>query len=158
MDREALNINICDYLSDDRIEAIAEEELRQALRQKLHSRENCEIFISNLAYDVVLKEVADIAETNTETMRRLLADTIFKICGEQRSIQFEMFREHKGSIAMKIINEIIEDKRPWMETCIVDAVNEEISTNIMRELREDIEEMVMDAIWRKFAEVKSNES
>lgn len=151
MKGNTLKIDVMDYMSEERLAEIAEEEVRLALRHKLYGRNECEDFISNLAYDTIFEEIAEIMGENSDEVRNQMAATISKILGEESSIRFEIFRkDYKRCKAFDIINEILEEKRSDIEQRVMDAVDLYIKTDVMRELQDDIAFAVEKAIWNKF--------
>lgn len=112
MTKKELTINVFEYLTEDKISQIAEEELRLALRRQLKTRNDCEDFISNLAYDIAFEEVQRITGESLESIRKDMADTIMNIINDEKSMRFELFRDygHKKAVAQEVI-----------ECCVLDS-------------------------------------
>lgn len=107
-----MEINIMDYLDDDKIKEIAEQEVRNKIREMLHTEASTERIISNLSYqfvwDFVDKQFVD------SDLEKILTEKITKIITELSS--FNVFKkkdawDRQESVGQKILDQAVLDNQ-----------------------------------------------
>lgn len=148
-----MQINIHDYLSDERINEIVEDEFRNSLRRIFSVYNNVTNFLSNLSYDVASRLVCEEFNMSREEFQNALKKRIARILNNPDAIRFEVFRKKdlindSDSPAVKYLNEVLLESKPKIE----DAVNTIIDEYPFNELKDEIEDTIYECIIRKFSE------
>lgn len=144
-----VNISIEDYLSDEEIKSIAEQELREAIAYQLRTSREVDILITNISYRYVWDMVNELYKENDVDFEKMLLEKIKGIIDGLTS--YSVFREKnaygdKQSIGQEMLNNIVENSRPQIEAKVLDIIN----NYEFRELKEEISDTIYDCIWNKF--------
>lgn len=143
------DINIEDYLSEEEIKGIVEDELRDAISQQLRTNHDIDTRITSISYRYVWDMVNDLYKEYDVDFEKMLLEKIKSIIDGLTS--YSVFREanaygDKISVGQEMLNRIVEESRPQIEK----RVSEIINNYDFRELKEDISDTIYDCIWSKF--------
>ena len=149
-----MEINILNYIDDERMKEIAEQELRYALRNILQSKHNLEALLSNISYRNATRMVCDVFNLSKEEYEQSISERIAEILADVDSIRWKVFRRrdkllgYEDSPAVKYLDEVLKDSKPKIEA----AVNQHIDNYDFTELREEIGDTIYECIMRKLSE------
>lgn len=147
-----MEINFKDYLSDERMTEIVEQEFRHAVQTLFYSNRETERILSNLSYRVAEDIVASHLNMTKEEYRDGLTARIREVLEDGDKISFEVFHrksyvfDHSDSPVIEIMNTVLKESKPIIEK----RVNEIIARYPFNELQEDIEDTIYECIMRKF--------
>lgn len=142
-------INIENYLTDERIKEIIEEELREVIRLKWNNE--LSILLSNISYHNVFSKVDEFLEDN-KSAEDIIAENTMNII--QNLSSYSVFRSkdeytrREDSLGQKIMNKAIEDNKSLIEKRVVEIINNYNFT----ELKDDIDFTIYECVMRKFKE------
>ncbi|WP_436945633.1 hypothetical protein [Staphylococcus xylosus] len=106
-----MEINIKDYLDEDELKEIAQEEFRNAARKQFANETEINRIISNLGYKVIFEEVDRIIGDDT---RKLIAKQVPKTIGE-KDLSFEIFRSGDrwggASLGYELLEQAVKDNQ-----------------------------------------------
>ena len=147
-----MSIQIQDYISDERITEIVEEELRQKLRNLDIVRD----YFKHISYDLMLRVIREECHIESEELRSLLASQAKTvISGNTDTVRYELFRRDIWSkkpegIGAKILDEVVEENRPL----IVEAVNKAINAECMEEVQSIARNEAVRIVREKISDVR----
>ena len=139
-----LSINIRDYISDERLREIAEDECRNAIREFF--RNDTERKIVNTMYVVVFKTVDEVFRVNGRDFRAELVKRIETAIAELPA--YQIFRckntyEPYNSPAQDVLEEESRNARPLIRERVEAAIAE---YNIGRLTEDNIQDVLYDVI------------
>lgn len=141
-----LTINMGDYLSEDKIKDICEEELRYAVRRHLNNEQNMKRYMSNLSYEYIFDCLVNTVDGLPT--RDYLKQKVEEIIRDPSTLRYEVFRDSKygdtESPARRILNQVLSETKPIIE----EEVKKRIAEYDFVELREDIEDVVYECVIR----------
>lgn len=145
-----LTIDMHDYLTEDRITEICEEELRYSLRKQLEKEADIDRILSNRSYEYLFKLVQEELGLHEEKFRKMLVDRCEYILTEDGTLRYEVFRRKDAwnrteSVAVKYLDEALEECKPK----IVEAIDKVIEDYPFYELQNEILDSVYECIERK---------
>ena len=147
-----MSIQIQDYISNERITEIVEEELRQKLRNLDIVRD----YFKSLSYDILIRIIREECHIDEAELRELLAiRTKETIAGDKGTVKYEFFRrdfytKKPESAGARLLDEIAEESRP----IIVEAVNKAINEECMKEVRGIARTEALRIVREKISDVK----
>lgn len=147
-----VNINIEDYLDEDDIRKIVEEELREAVSYQLRTSREIDTCISNLSYRYVWDMINDLYKKYDVDFEKLLVKKIDSIINGLTS--YSVFREanaygDKISVGQEVLNNIVKENKTQIEQKVVEIID----NYDFAELKEEISDTIYDCIWSKFKSV-----
>ena len=120
-----MEINFKDYLSDDEVKEIVQDELRIQVR-KLFSgtEENTQRLLSNLAYAIVRDEVDKIVPNYEEQLVNKVAELI-----KGKDLSFHVFNYHYStnaptSFGSKVIEQTVKENQQLIKDKVVKTIQE----------------------------------
>lgn len=141
-----MTINVSDYISEDRMKEICEEELRYAVRRHLNTEQDLKRYMSNLSYEYIFDCLVNTVDGMPT--RKYLKQKVEEIIRDPSTLKYEVFREakygDKESPARKILNQVLSESKPIIE----EEVKKRISEYDFAELREDIEDTIYYCVIR----------
>lgn len=151
-----LTINIDDYLGEDKIKDICEEELRYAVRRHLNTEQNMKRYMSNLSYEYIFDCLVNTVDGLPT--RIYLKQKVEEIIRDPSTLRYEVFRDSKygdtESPARRILNQVLSETRPIIE----EEVKKRIAEYDFYELRENIEDTICDCVIRMIRGTERTES
>lgn len=144
-----LTINVSDYLSEQEIRKIAEEELRGAFRYQLRNEADVERVLTNLSHEYVFHAVCDYLKLNETEISERIIDGVSKAL-EPDTIKWQVFKrkdawERDESPAVKLLNDVLRNCKPKLE----EMVNKNIEEYPFTELHDEIADTIYYCIIRK---------
>ena len=120
-----MEINFKDYLSDDEVKEIVQDELRIQVR-KLFSgtEENTQRLLSNLAYAIVRDEVDKIVPNYEEELINKVAELV-----KSKDLSFHVFNYHYStnaptSFGSKVIEQTVKENQQLIKDKVVKTIQE----------------------------------
>ena len=120
-----MEINFKDYLSDDEVKEIVQDELRIQVR-KLFSgtEENTQRLLSNLAYAIVRDEVDKIVPNYEEQLVNKVAELV-----KSKDLSFHVFNYHYStnaptSFGSKVIEQTVKENQQLIKDKVVKTIQE----------------------------------
>lgn len=151
-----LTININDYVSRERIQELAEEQVRLAFASQFRKEADVERVLTNLSYEYVFRLLEDSVGIGRDEVERRIAAGLEKALVPD-TIRYEVFRRSDAwsrteSPAVKILDECLKDCRPKIE----EMVNKIIEEYPFDELRTDILDTIYCCIERMLTKKEEN--
>ena len=141
-----LTINVADYINEDRMREICEEEFRSAVAWMLRKEGDVQRVLSNISYEYVFDCLVPMVDE--VPVKEYLKQKVEEIIRDPNSLRYEVFRDSrygdKESPARKILNEVLSETRPIIE----EEVRKRIAEYDFRELRDDIEDTICNCVIR----------
>ena len=120
-----MEINFKDYLSDNEVKEIVQDELRIQVR-KLFSgtEENTQRLLSNLAYSIVRDEVDKIVPNYEQDLVNKVAELI-----KSKDLSFHVFNYHYStnaptSFGSKVIEQTVKENQQLIKDKVVKTIQE----------------------------------
>lgn len=150
-----LTINLKDYVSDERIVEIAEEEIRKAFRRLFMREQDTLRIMSNMAYEAAFRILSKVWEEHNRSLTDDLVRMMNKVIQNESSMRYVMFQDgeygHPKSVAYRVMEEESEMARPLIRMCI----EEHIRNYPFHELEKDaIGDAIYSVIMDKILEAK----
>lgn len=144
-----LMINIYEYLTDDQIKVICQEEVRHQIRKQFADNSEATIkrLIGNIAYQVVFEEISASIGADAWSM---LKDTVDRIMQDEYAIQYVLFQRkdnftYRNSPTVDMMDEIAAENRGLMEQ----KVREAIEKFEFRDVQDEIYEVAREVIYKR---------
>lgn len=142
-----MEINIHDYLSQDEIKSICEQELRTTIRSQLNKEANTQF--SNIIYRTAYNVIDEVFRENERDLRKELVDKFKKIISGLSSC--DVFRKaytpyDSISIGQMILDEEVVNARPLIQQKVEEVIDRYPFENICKD---EISEIVYEAICDK---------
>jgi hypothetical protein len=120
-----MEINFKDYLSDDEVKGIVQDELRIQVRKFFSgTEENTQRLLSNLAYSIVRDEVDKIVPNYEEELINKVAELI-----KSKDLSFHVFNYHYStnaptSFGSKVIEQTVKENQQLIKDKVVKTIQE----------------------------------
>lgn len=144
-----LMINIYEYLTDDQIKVICQEEVRHQIRKQFADNSEATIkrLIGSIAYQVVFEEISASIGVDAWSM---LKDTVDRIMQDEYAIQYVLFQRkdnftYRNSPTVDMMDEIAAKNRGLMEQ----KVREAIEKFEFRDVQDEIYEVAREVIYKR---------
>lgn len=135
-----MNINIEDYLSDNEIKLIIEEEFRNKIKSMFSTEKEISRIITNLGYYNTFK----IIEEEVPNFKCIIKEQTKKQC--QNISSYCVFRERDSfsseSLGQKYLEEAIEDNKKIINKKVVEIMNDLSKEDIASELCSILEDKI----------------
>lgn len=121
-----MEINVDEYLGTATVREIVEEELRHALRSRLNKPGEFDRILSNISYYAVFQEVDAAVEDGGETLRNQIRDRAYEHLNEGGNYGIFRSKDHwsDASVATKIVEEFVREKRDLIEERVHQAITQ----------------------------------
>lgn len=119
-----MEINIKDYLSDDEIKDICQQELRLQVRNHFVNEEKAKRLLSNLAYHIVREEVNKIVPNYEQE----LVEKVVSLIRDKGSVAFNLFdfdtfgSGRSKSLGAKIVEQTVEENRQLIKDKVIESI------------------------------------
>ena len=120
-----MEINFKDYLSDDEVKEIVQDELRIQVRKFFSgTEENTQRLLSNLAYSIVRDEVDKIVPNYEEELVNKVAELV-----KSKELSFHVFNYHYStnaptSFGSKVIEQTVKENQQLIKDKVVKTIQE----------------------------------
>jgi hypothetical protein len=120
-----MEILITDYLSQEEIKEIAQDEVRVQIREHFKNEENAKRLLSNLAYQIVQEEVNKIVPNYEQELVKKVASLISEKDLTFHVYNFDTYGGGKArSLGAKIIEQTVQENKELIRSKVVDAIQE----------------------------------
>ena len=119
-----MEIKFEDYLSNEQIGEILQDELRLQVRKHFNNEENAKRLLSNLAYHIVKEEIEKIVP-DYETS---LVEKVSELITDKKSVCFNLFdfdtysSGRNKSLGAKIVEQTVEENKQLIKDKVVEAI------------------------------------
>ena len=142
-----MEIDIRNYLSEEDIAAIAEDELRTMFRLHLKQEANLERVLTNLSYEYIFKIIEEELGIHKEEFRNQIIKMCRKLLDDPSTLKYLIFRrkdvcERSESPAVKWLDMELENSHDKIK----EEVNKRIEEYPFYELRERIEDTIYECV------------
>ena len=132
-----VKINVADYVTENEIKEIVQDEIRQTVRNFFADEKNAQRLLSNLSYQIVFDEVDKIVPD----CRNIIKEKTLEIINKD-SFSYNVFRQKSygspNSLAYDYIEQTVRECK--------DLINQKVKDTITNH-------DYSDEIWRKFEEL-----
>ena len=132
-----VKINVADYVTENEIKEIVQDEIRQTVRNFFSDEKNAQRLLSNLSYQIVFDEVDKIVPD----CRNIIKEKTLEIINKD-SFSYNVFRQKSygspNSLAYDYIEQTVRECK--------DMINQKVKDTITNH-------DYSDEIWRKFEEL-----
>lgn len=132
-----VKINVADYVTENEIKEIVQDEIRQTVRNFFADEQNAQRLLSNLSYQIVFDEVDKIVPD----CRNVIKEKTLEIINKD-SFSYNVFRQKSygspNSLAYDYIEQTVKECK--------DVINQKVKDTITNH-------DYSDEIWRKFEEL-----
>lgn len=151
-----LEININDYLCEDEIKNIVEDEIRKSIYRHFNDENNIKRILSNVSYELVFNKVDEIIKSTsniTEDTYTLINNKVIDIINNLS--EYSVFRQSniygdKESEAQCMLRCCVESNKDLLKT----KVKEIIDNYNYSEIKNYISDMLYECIMNNFKEAK----
>lgn len=153
-----MEIDIHNYLSEEDIAAIAEDELRSMFRFLLKEEADIERILTNLSFEYVFKIVEEELNIHRDEFRNQIVRLCRKLLDDPSTLRYLIFRrkdvyERTESPAVKWLDMELENSHDKIK----EEVNKRIEEYPFYELRERIEDTIYECVVDMIRGRKDNE-
>lgn len=148
-----LMINIYEYLTDDQIKVICQEEVRHQIRKQFADNTEATIkrLIGNIAYQVIFEEISASIGADAWSM---LKNTVDRIMQDEDAIKYVLFQRkdnftYRNSPAVDMLDEITAKSRGLMEQKVREAIEKFEFCDVQDEIYEVAREVIYKRIFGK---------
>lgn len=135
-----MNINIEDYLSDNEIKLIVEEEFRSKVKDLFRTEKEMTRIITNLGYDNTFK----IIEEEVPNFKEIIKEQTKKRCQEISS--YCVFREKDNfsdrSLGQEYLEEAVENNKEIINKRVIEIMNKLNKQDIANEICSILEDKI----------------
>lgn len=143
---EELNVNIWNYIPEERIKKIVEEEFRSAVRRHLYKESETARILTNVSYEIALKAVIEATEKSKEEIEEILTERTKKVLKDDKDIRFELFRSPEYGVAEGPARPILRKITAESEGLIREVVEKNIREYDFAAVKDGIRDMVYEVI------------
>ncbi len=138
-----MNIEIENYLSDDKIRQIVEEEFRNRIKSLFRTEKEITRIVTNLGYYNTFK----IIENEVPNFKKLIKEQTKKQCENISS--YSVFRkkdafESENSLAQDYLEEAVEENKEIINKRVVEIMNSIDNQDLADEICSLLEEKIMN--------------
>ena len=143
---EELNVNIGDYISEERIKEIVEEEFRSAVRRHFYKESETARILSNVSYEIALKAVIEATGKAKEEIEEILTKRVKEVLEDGKEVRFEIFRSSEYGDAEGPARPILRKVVAESEGLIREVVEKNIREYDFAAVKDGIRDMVYEVI------------
>lgn len=146
---EELNVNIVDYIPEERIKEIVEEEFRAAVRRHLYKESETIRILTNVSYEIALKAVIEVTGKAKEEVEEILTKRVKEVLKDSKDVGFELFRSSEYGDAEGPARPILRKIAAESEGLIREVVEKNIREYDFTAVKDSIGDMVYEVIEEK---------
>lgn len=143
---EELNVNIWNYIPEERIKEIVEEEFRAAVRRHLYKESETVRILTNVSYEMALKAVIEATGKAKEEVEEILTERVKEVLKDSKDIGFELFRSSTYGDAEGPARPILRKVVAESEGLIREVVEKNIREYDFAAVKDGIRDMVYEVI------------
>ena len=143
---EELNVNIGDYISEERIKEIVEAEFGSAVRRHFYKESETARILSNVSYEIALKAVIEATGKAKEEIEEILTKRMKEVLEDGKEVRFEIFRSSEYGDAEGPARPILRKVVAESEGLIREVVEKNIREYDFAAVKDGIRDMVYEVI------------
>ena len=139
-----MEINIKDYMSDEEIKAIIEDEIVRETRKTLCNEKEITRILTNISYYELWKKIEEEVPNCQEIIKEKTKEKILEISKFDIFQKRDDFLEYKDSLAQQILNESVKENKNIIDDKVKKIMNELSLTDIKYNIQSIIEQYIED--------------
>lgn len=139
-----MEINIKDYMSDEEIKAIIEDEIVRETRKTLCNEKEITRILTNISYYELWKKIEEEVPNCQEIIKEKTKERILEISKFDIFQKRDDFLEYKDSLAQQILNESVKENKNIIDDKVKKIMNELSLTDIKYNIQSIIEQYIED--------------
>lgn len=150
-----ITINIENYVNEERLKQIVEDELRNTIQSILYNkfRRESEInrMIANISYEIIFKAISDAIEEDAEVK---IANTVKHLLEDDSHIRYLLWRkkdawENEESPAVTAMNEAIKDNKQLIRNKVMQTIDQFEFNDVKTAVYEALESACYEKVFGK---------
>lgn len=141
MNRE---INIKDYMSEEEIKVIIEDEIVRETRRTLCNEKEITRILTNVSYYELWKKIEQEVPNCQEIIKEKTKEKILEISKFDIFQKRDDFLEYKDSLAQQFLNESVKENKNIIDYKVKKIMNELSLTDIKYDIQSIIEQYIED--------------
>ena len=139
-----MEINIKDYMSDEEIKAIIEDEIVRETRRTLCNEKEITRILTNISYYELWKKIEEEVPNCQEIIKEKTKEKILEISKFDIFKKRDDFLEYKDSLAQQFLNESVKENKNIIDDKVKKIMNELSLTDIKYDIQSIIEQYIED--------------
>lgn len=135
-------INIKDYMSDEEIKAIIEDEIVRETRRTLCNEKEITRILTNISYYELWKKIEEEVPNCQEIIKEKTKGKILEISKFDIFQKRDDFLEYKDSLAQQFLNESVKENKNIIDDKVKKIMNELSLTDIKYDIQSIIEQYI----------------
>lgn len=135
-----MNINIKDYILDDEIKSIIENEIVIAAKRMLSDESEMTRILTNISYKIIWEKIEEEIPEYQTIIKEKTKENLYKITRFDIFKSKDEFFNTKDSLAQKYLNESVEENKNIIDTKVKEIMNNLSLTDIKCDIQNIIEE------------------
>lgn len=137
-----MEINIKDYMSDEEIKAIIEDEIVRETRRTLCNEKEITRILTNISYYELWKKIEEEVPNCQEIIKDKTKEQMLDISKFDIFQKRDDFLEYKDSLAQQFLNESVKENKNIIDDKVKTIINELSLTDIKYDIQSIIEQYV----------------
>lgn len=137
-----MEINIKDYMSDEEIKAIIEDEIVKETRRTLCNEKEITRILTNISYYELWKKIEEEVPNCQEIIKEKTKEQMLKISTFDIFRKRDDFLEYKDSLAQQFLNESVKENKNIIDDKVKKIMNELSLTDIKYDIHSIIEQYI----------------
>ena len=139
-----MKINIKNYISDEEIKAIIEDEIVKETRRILCNEKEITRILTNISYYELWKKIEGEVPNCQEIIKEKTKENILEISKFDIFQKRDDFLEYKDSLAQQFLNESVKENKNIIDDKVKKIMNELSLTDIKYDIQSIIEQYIED--------------
>lgn len=139
-----MEINIKDYISEEKIKDIIEDEIVRETRRTLCNEKEIARILTNISYYELWKKIEQEVPNCREIIKEKTKENILEISKFDIFQKRDDFLEYKDSLAQQILNESVKENKNIIDDKVKKIMNELSLTDIKYDIQSIIEQYIED--------------
>ena len=139
-----MEINIKDYMSEEEIKAIIEDEIVRETRRTLCNEKEITRILTNVSYYELWKKIEQEVPNCQEIIKEKTKEKILEISKFDIFQKRDDFLEYKDSLAQQFLNESVKENKNIIDDKVKKIMNELSLTDIKYDIQSIIEQYIED--------------
>lgn len=137
-----MEINIKDYMSDEEIKAIIEDEIVKETRRTLCNEKEITRILTNISYYELWKKIEEEVPNCQEIIKEKTKEQMLEISKFDIFQKRDDFLEYKDSLAQQFLNESVKENKNIIDDKVKTIMNELSLTDIKYDIQSIIEQYI----------------
>ena len=139
-----MEINIKDYMSDEEIKTIIEDEIVKETRRTLCSEKEITRILTNISYYELWRRIEEEVPNCKEIIKEKTKEQMLDISKFDIFQKRDDFLEYKDSLAQQFLNESVKENKNIIDDKVKTIMNELSLTDIKYDIHSIIEQYIED--------------